>query len=86
MTSSEAIILCARVPDAPTNLQNMVSVTSDVKIGLKWENGPLNGGSPILDYRVSWDLAGKFETLAITTSNTFTSLNLTPGRTYRFKL
>ncbi len=74
------------MPDAPVNLQNMVSVTSDVKIGLKWADGPSNGGSPILDYLVSWDLEGNYETLAITTSNTYTSLNLIPGRTYIFKL
>jgi len=27
------------VPDAPTNLRNMVSVTSSSKIGLEWDIG-----------------------------------------------
>ena len=53
--SSEVSILCARIPDAPTTLANALAVTSDVQIGLSWADGLTNGGSTILDYKVSFD-------------------------------
>jgi hypothetical protein len=43
------------VPNAPVNLLDDVSVTTASVIGLKWSNGISTGGSPIIDYRVSYD-------------------------------
>lgn len=45
------------VPSPPVNLVNIPSVTSDTKIALSWSDGPLSGGTPILDYRVYFDRA-----------------------------
>jgi hypothetical protein len=43
------------VPSAPVNLQDDTSVTTATVIGFTWSNGISTGGSPILDYRVSYD-------------------------------
>ena len=43
------------VPDAPINLDNQADVTTREVIGLSFENGASNGGSPILDYRLWYD-------------------------------
>jgi len=34
-------------PDAPINLVNVVAITSSTKIGISWEEGPSNGGTPV---------------------------------------
>jgi len=47
--------LMAIVPDAPINLQETVSVTSRTQIEFTWSDGLQNGGSPVIDYRVSFD-------------------------------
>jgi hypothetical protein len=38
------------VPDAPVNLNEIKTVTSDTQIGLGWTDGTSNGGSIIIDY------------------------------------
>jgi len=43
------------VPDAPRSLQNDVTVTSDTKIKLTWQQGLSNGGAPITDFLVYYD-------------------------------
>ena len=43
------------VPDAPVNLQNDATVTDDVTVGFNWQDGPSDGDSEILDYRVWYD-------------------------------
>jgi len=48
-----AIILL--VPSAPVGLRDNTFVTSASKIGIRWNNGISTGGSPIIDYRVSYD-------------------------------
>lgn len=47
--------LLVTVPDAPVNLQNDVMYTNANQIGLKWEDGPYNGGNPINDYRLTYE-------------------------------
>lgn len=42
-------------PDAPTSLARDPIATTTSQIGLTWEDGPSDGGLPILDYRVSFD-------------------------------
>ena len=41
-------------PDAPLNLRNVPSVTLATQIGIQWDTGVNNGGSPVIDYRVSF--------------------------------
>jgi hypothetical protein len=46
-----AVILT--VPDPPISFENDPTVTSATSIGLTWQEASENGGTPILDYRVS---------------------------------
>lgn len=48
--SEEISILAAKVPDAPINLVNVPAVTTAYQVGLSWQDGPYNGGSPVIDY------------------------------------
>jgi hypothetical protein len=43
------------VPDSPKNLQDLLDVTNSFRVGLSWEDGDSDGGSPVIDYRVSYD-------------------------------
>jgi hypothetical protein len=43
------------VPDSPINLRNDATVTNRYKIKFTWEPGFSDGGTPVLDYRVSYD-------------------------------
>lgn len=52
---SDAIsIRAAAVADKPTDLQNVAVITTAYQVGLDWNEGAYNGGSPVLDYRVSY--------------------------------
>lgn len=42
-------------PDAPINLINDLTVTTRSVIKIMWSSGYSNGGSSIIDYRVSFD-------------------------------
>ena len=85
---SEVIeILAAKLPDAPINLANLQLVTTAYQVGLSWEEGAYNGGSPVIDYQVSYSEVSSisytvFSTGVLTTTETVTGL--TPGVTYRF--
>ena len=53
------------VPDAPLNFKDNTAVTSAYVIGLMWNDGLLNGGTPVIDYTVSFDQStGVWITLA----------------------
>ena len=43
------------VPDAPLNLQNVVSETNAQTIKVTWTDGLSDGGTPILDYSIWYD-------------------------------
>jgi hypothetical protein len=81
-----AVIL--RVPDKPINLVNVPASTSGSTIGLSWENGANDGGSPVVDYMIVYS----YNSVAYATLETFVSdsnfivNNLTPGITYKFKV
>ncbi len=49
-------ILAAKIPDAPLLLSNVDSVTTGYQIGLIWQEGNYNGGSPVIDYEVSYSV------------------------------
>ena len=46
-----AVILAT--PDPPIDFTNDVGVTSATQIGLRWSEASENGGTPVLDYRLS---------------------------------
>lgn len=52
---SEAIILTK--PDAPINIAEIVLSRSITSISFDWENGPSDGGAPVIDYRINFDQA-----------------------------
>lgn len=43
------------VPDAPLNLADNPAVTTAYVIGLVWDDGHSYGGTPIIDYRITYD-------------------------------
>ena len=43
------------VPDAPTSLANNPLVTTKSVIGFTWSDGASNGGTAVIDYRISYD-------------------------------
>lgn len=45
----------ATVPDFPRFLTRVNSLTTTKVLSLTWEDGDFNGGSPIIDYEVSYD-------------------------------
>ena len=77
------------VPSAPVNLADNIAVTDATQIGFTWQNGISTGGSPILDYKVSYDQStGVYVDLedGIATLSYTTTVLLTPGATYNFKV
>lgn len=81
--------MAAQVPDAPTQLENVPTITSANKIGLKWLAPVFNGGSELLDYSIWFDDASGttftklFEGLP---QLSYTVTSLTQGKTYQFKI
>jgi len=77
------------VPSAPVGLADNTAITTASVIGLTWNNGISTGGSPIIDYRVSYDQStGIYVVLAsgIIPRSYQTTVTLTPGATYRFRV
>lgn len=75
-------------PDAPINLANEPSVTLGDQIGLVWEDGSSNGGTSIVDYRISsTEEGGTYSILASgITTQSYTATDLTAGTNYKFKV
>lgn len=42
-------------PDSPINVQDVPAITSSDTVGLTWTNGLNDGGSAVIDYRVSYN-------------------------------
>ena len=87
MDSEVLEVLAAKLPDAPINLANVAAVTTAYQVGLTWQEGPYNGGTPVIDYQVSFTEVATnsytvFSNGLSTTSETVTGL--TPGVAYRF--
>lgn len=78
------------VPDAPINLENDVAVTTGEQIGLTWSAGVGAGGSPLIDYRISYDQASGVDVYVELrdglTETSFTATGLIRGSTYKFKV
>jgi len=86
--SAEVTVLCAKIPDAPINLADLPDVTTDIQIGVTWVDGAADGGSPILDYRVSYDPGTGNWVVAANdiTTNSYTVTSLIAGNTYKLKV
>jgi hypothetical protein len=85
--SADLSVLAAKLPDAPINLVNDPATTTTYQVGLTWSDGAYNGGSPVIDYQVSFteESSNTFAIFAIgiaTQSTTVTGL--TPGVSYKF--
>jgi hypothetical protein len=53
------------VPDAPVSPINNSAVTTKSVIGFSWSDGSSNGGTAVIDYRITYDQStGNFVTLA----------------------
>ena len=75
------------VPDAPVSPINNPAITDKSEIGFSWSDGASNGGTSVIDYRITYDQStGNFVTLAtgVTTKSYATTVALTSGRTYKF--
>lgn len=76
--------LILTTPGAPINLSNQVTITSGSQVGLSWSPGLVTGGSPVIDYTLSYDQGtGSFVVfISGITSQTYTVTGLTSGTTY----
>lgn len=52
-TGNGAVILTS--PDMPINVEEIVANRTPSSISIQWEAGASNGGTQVLDYRVSYD-------------------------------
>ena len=84
LSGSGAKIITA--PNAPINLAEISSERSATTLGLSWTADNSDGGSPILDYRVSYGKSGSFLFLDPTTSTNIIIPDLTYGTTYELKI
>lgn len=78
------------IPDAPINLRNLARVTNAYTVGIAWEKGLNEGGTPVIDYVLSYD-QGTEEAYYIILADEITELeytvtNLDPGVYYNFKV
>jgi hypothetical protein len=81
-------IYAAEIPDAPLNLVNIPGITTGYQVGLSWNEGVYNGGSPVLDYRIGYRISSSNDAYTLFDKDfvptTGTVINLTPGTTYSF--
>jgi hypothetical protein len=76
-------------PDAPTSLANNAAITNSLRIGLTWGFTGSNGGTPVIDYEVSWDQGSLTNTYVVLASGILlksyiTTASLTPNMVYKF--
>lgn len=86
--SSVSTFMAAKVPDAPAAPTS--SFADRTSITIDW-TAPYNGGTPITNYRVQWNLGGTgtdFYDLATVSANTltFTQGSLTTGEIYKWRI
>jgi hypothetical protein len=48
--------MAASLPLAPQTLTNDVAITSAGKVGMQWQVPAYDGGSPVLDYTISYSI------------------------------
>jgi hypothetical protein len=75
------------IPDPPINLAENEAQRSYSSLGITWSEAAQNGGTDVIDYRVSWAVEGNaFEVLLTTIQPELRVVALTPGTTYQFKV
>jgi hypothetical protein len=87
LVGNGAIILT--FPDEPINLENNLEVTWGTTIGLTWDEGFENGGTPVLDYTVfslASDSSEYIEEQVGVVGTSVTLHDFNPGITYTFKV
>ena len=86
--SNEVSIRAASLPDAPISLANNVAITASGVVGLTWSSGAFNGGSSIIDYRISYRASSDAYTVLATavTTPSFTASSLVANTIYTFKI
>jgi hypothetical protein len=76
-------------PDEPLNLANNLEVTWASVIGLTWDEGIANGGTPVIDYTVfvKDDVTSTWEERQVgVVGNAVTLDSFNPGTTYTFRV
>ena len=76
-------------PDPPSSLVSNAAITSASVISMNWAAPAVNGGTAVIDYKVSWDQGGSTYALlasGITTASYSTTAPLTPNTVYKFKV
>lgn len=53
--SDEISILAAQEPDKPVSLANDASITSETRAGFTWSPASFDGGTAVIDYRITYD-------------------------------
>ena len=81
-------ILAAKIPDAPLSLANNIAITTSGVIGLTWSPGAYNGGSPVIDYQISYFTGTNSYTILASgvSTATYTVTSLTADTIYTFKI
>lgn len=84
------------VPNPPINLRDNIDVTTAFVIGLIWEDDTSTGGTPVIDYKITYDQStGVDITLVegvtiqsyVTNEEIYqTQVAMTPGAFYTFKV
>lgn len=76
-----------QIPDAPLNLAEDTSQRSSSTLGLTWNAGSSDGGSTLMDYRISIAVQGQaFNVLDSTPNTNYVATGLTAGVTYELKV
>jgi hypothetical protein len=78
------------VPDAPINLLNNAAVTDETEIGIIWTAGALDGDTPVIDYRLWYNLESEFTFIilkaGLTSTSHTTDFTILAGENYKFKV
>jgi hypothetical protein len=76
------------VPNAPINIIKNSLLTTATSISITWTNGSNDGGSSVIDYRVSYDQGTNNYVIIASAVPTaaFAVSGLTPGSFYKFKI
>jgi hypothetical protein len=75
------------IPDAPINLTEDTELTGTSQVGLIWEEGLFNGGTPVTSYEISLseDLSEEFTTFVTGLTETNGVVDeITADKTYKF--
>jgi hypothetical protein len=72
------------------SLQENTVPKTGTSIGMTWAEGSQNGGSVVIDYRVSYDQGAGDGRIVVLAANlislSYVATGLTPGVTYTFKV